>query len=50
MQRFIPNQWTDAADSFGWVSEKLNEAEEEGLLGGPEISINLDPKISEKLD
>jgi hypothetical protein len=30
--------------SYGWTKEKLEEAEEEGdLVGGPAVSIKLDP-------
>jgi hypothetical protein len=29
---FAPNQWTEAADPFGWIREKLEEAEKEGNL------------------
>jgi hypothetical protein len=45
MQTFAPNQWTEAADPCGWIREKLEEAEEEGNpVGGPAVSINLDPQ------
>jgi hypothetical protein len=30
MQIFTPNQWREATDPFGWIMEKLEEAEEEG--------------------
>ena len=43
MQIFAPNQWTEAADPCGWIRGKVEEAEEEGnLVGGPDVSINLD--------
>jgi len=45
MQICAPNQWTDPADPCGWIREKLEEAEEEGNpVGGPAVSINLDPE------
>ena len=51
MQIFAPNQWTEAADPCGWIREKLEEAEEEGdPVGGPAVSINLDPEISQTLN
>ena len=44
MQIFAPNQWTEAADPCGWISEELEEPEEGGdPVGGPSVSINLDP-------
>jgi hypothetical protein len=44
MQIFAPNQWTEAADPCGWIREKLQETEEEGNpVGGPAVTINLDP-------
>jgi hypothetical protein len=43
MQIFTPNQWTEAADPFGWIREKLEEAEESDSIGGPALSISLDP-------
>jgi hypothetical protein len=44
MQMFVPNQWTEAAYSYGWIREKLEEAEEKGNpLGGLAVLINLDP-------
>jgi hypothetical protein len=44
MQIFAPKQWTEAAYSCGWIRGKLEEAEEEGdPVGGPAVSINLDP-------
>jgi hypothetical protein len=43
MQIFIPNQWTEAADPYGGIREKLEEAEEEGNpVGGPAVLIDLD--------
>jgi hypothetical protein len=30
MQKFVPNQWTEAADPCGWIREKLEEGEEVG--------------------
>ena len=46
MQIFTPSQWTAAADSCGWIGEKLKEAEEEEdelsqLAWTPEISLIL---------
>ena len=43
-QIFTPNQWTEAADLCGWIRGKLEDDEEEGdPVGGPAVSINLDP-------
>jgi hypothetical protein len=43
-QVFAPNQWTEAADSCGWIRGKMEEGKEEGdTVGGPAVSINLDP-------
>jgi hypothetical protein len=43
IQIFTPNQSTEAADLYGWIREKLEEAEEEGdAIGGWADSINLD--------
>ena len=40
---FTPNQWTEAADSCGWIREKLEEAEMEGNpVDGPAVSTHLD--------
>jgi hypothetical protein len=51
MQIFAPNPWTETADPFGWIRGKLEEAEEEGNpAGGPAVSINLDPEISQTLN
>jgi hypothetical protein len=51
MQIFASNQWTEAADPCGLIRERLEEAEEEGdLVGGPTVSVNLDPKVSQTLD
>jgi hypothetical protein len=45
MQIFALNQWTEAADPCCRTMEKLEEAEEEGNpIGGPAVSINLDPQ------
>jgi hypothetical protein len=45
MQIFAPNQWTEAADPSGRIKERQKEAEEvDKLLGGPVVSINLDPQ------
>ena len=46
MQIFIPNQWREAADPCGRLREKLKEAEEEegDPVGGPSVSINLEPR------
>jgi hypothetical protein len=36
---------TEAADPWGWIRGKLEEAEEEGdPVGEPAVSINLDPQ------
>ena len=44
MQIFAPNLWTEAADLCGWIMEELDEVEEQGNpVGGPAVSINLDP-------
>jgi hypothetical protein len=44
MQILAPTQWTEASDHCGWIRGRLKEAEEEGdLVGGPAVSINLDP-------
>ena len=46
MQIFAPNQWTEATDPCGWIRENLEEAEEEeeeDPVGGPAVSINLNP-------
>jgi hypothetical protein len=51
LQIFAPNQWADTADPCGWIRESLEEAEEEGdPVGGPAVSIILDPKITQTLD
>jgi hypothetical protein len=43
MQICALNQKAEAADSYGWIREKLEEAEEEGNpVEGPEVSINLE--------
>jgi hypothetical protein len=45
MQIFAPNQWTEAADPCGLIRERLEEDGEEGNpVGGPQISINLEPR------
>jgi hypothetical protein len=45
MQIFAPNQWTEAADPCSWITEKLEEVQEEGdPVGGPADLINLDPQ------
>jgi hypothetical protein len=45
MQIFAPNQWTEAADLCCFIRGKLEEAKEEVIpIGGPAISINLDPR------
>ena len=50
MQIFAPNQWTETSDPRGWIREKLEEAKEEGdPIGGPAVSINLDPEVSQIL-
>jgi hypothetical protein len=44
MQIFVPNQWTEAADSCGCIRKRLEEAEKEGdPVRGPALSINLKP-------
>ena len=51
MQIFVPNQWTEAAEPCGQIRGKLEEAEKEGNpVGGPAVSINLDPKIFQLLE
>ena len=48
MQIFAPNQWTEAADSHGWIRGKLEEWEQEGdPVGEKALSINLDPEVSQ---
>ena len=43
MQIFAPNPWTEAADLFGRIGEKLEETEEESnLVERPAVSINQD--------
>jgi hypothetical protein len=43
IQIFASNQRTEAADPCGWISGKLEEAEEEcDPVGKPAVSINLD--------
>jgi hypothetical protein len=50
MHIFAPNQWTEAADSCGWIRGKLEEAEGEGNpAGGPAVSVNLDPSAPRSL-
>jgi hypothetical protein len=45
MQVFAPNQWTEAADPYCLIRERLKEAEEKGYpVGGPAVSINLNPR------
>jgi hypothetical protein len=39
-----PNQWNKAADPCGCIREKLEEAHEEGPVGGPAVSTSLDPQ------
>ena len=44
MTIFTSKHWTEDADLCGLISEKLEPAVEEGdPVGGPSISINLDP-------
>jgi hypothetical protein len=44
MQIFAPNEWTEAAVLFGWIWERLEEAEKEGdHVGGKTVSINAGP-------
>jgi hypothetical protein len=52
MQIFAPKQWTEAADPFGSIREKLEETDQEGdPVREPTVSINLDPpEISQTLD
>ena len=39
----VSNQYTEAADPFSWIREKLVEAKEEGdPVGTPAVSVNLD--------
>jgi hypothetical protein len=38
MQIFASNQWAEAAETCGWIREKLEEAEEKGdPVGGPSL-------------
>jgi hypothetical protein len=37
-------------DPCCWIRERLKEAEKGNSVGGPAVSINLDPKISQTLD
>ena len=42
IQIFTSNQWTEAADSYGWIREKLKDAEEQSdPVAGPAVSSNL---------
>jgi hypothetical protein len=51
MQIFALNQWTEAADPCDLIREKLEEAEkEDDPVGGPAVSISLDPELSQTLD
>jgi hypothetical protein len=44
-QIVVHNQWIEAADPCCWIRERLKKAEEEGEpVGGPAVSINLDPQ------
>jgi len=44
MPIFIPKQFIEAGDKFGWFSEKLEEAEEEGdPIARPAESTKQDP-------
>jgi hypothetical protein len=45
MQIVVPNQWTEAADTCGWIREKLEEAEEKGNPNSPHPA----PEISQTL-
>jgi hypothetical protein len=40
MQVSVPHEWTEVADSWGWIREKLEEAEVEGNTVGGESSFN----------
>jgi hypothetical protein len=45
MQIIAPDQWTEAADSCGWIRKRLEEAEEESnSVGGQTVSFNLYPR------
>jgi hypothetical protein len=42
MQIFAPNPLFETADPYGWIRERLEEAEEEGNpVGGLAVSINM---------
>jgi hypothetical protein len=44
-QIFAPNHWTEVADSYCWVRERIEEAEGESYpTGRPTVSTNLDPR------
>jgi hypothetical protein len=48
---FIPNQGTEVSDPCGIIRGRLEEDEEEGNpVGGPAVSINLDPQDLSTLD
>ena len=51
MHIFVPNQWTEVPDPCGLIRGKLEEAKDVGNpVGGPAVSINLDPNISQILE
>jgi hypothetical protein len=44
MQLFARNQWTEAADPWCWIREAERSWGEGDPVGGPAVSINLDPQ------
>ena len=44
MQIFTTNHWSEAGDPFGWIREKLEEAEKGNSIGRPAVSTNMDPQ------
>jgi hypothetical protein len=43
MQIFTHNHWTEAAYTCASIGEKMEKFEEGNPVGGPAVSINLDP-------
>ena len=50
IQIFVCSQWIEAADTCGWIRERLEETEEGNPVGGPAVSIILDPWDLSSLD
>jgi hypothetical protein len=50
---FTPTQWTETRDTCGWITEKLEEAEEEGVFSNKKedqyFQITSTPEISQTL-